>query len=261
MFYNLTLSTFKMLSLTFIKSWFSFKHRAYVWSCRQWGRLQLGPQSPRPCPWYSRWCPAGGHQRSPWCHWCSPCGVSWSPPWWCRACRGRRAPPGARSRGWCRLTGRWRSTRAASPLQRGEDKTVIKDNENNLKMDKHRFLISTFSLTIFCVRGVKWEQFLCDYVTFSSPPGRETTQFSWFCFSYYENGIVKRHGYSFHPPAKAAKSRDSVTMGGETTCPYGRRSEITNYCPTGTTAGLHFTLHTHKLNKLLPMCLHKWKWT
>lgn len=123
-------------------------------------------------------------------------------------------------------------------------------------MDKHtEFNFYSLPANVF-VRGVKWKQFHCDYVTVCFPLGRETTQFSWFCFSYYENSIVQGHGYSFVPPALAAKSRDSVTMGGEMTRCYGRRSEITNYCPKGTTARLHFTLHTliTSLSKLLLIC-------
>lgn len=103
---------------------------------------------------------------------------------------------------------------------------------------------------------MEWKQFPCDYVTFSSPLGRGTTQFSWFHFSDYKNSKVKRHGYGFHPPALAAKGRDSVTMGSEMTRCYDRQSEIASYCTTGTTARLRFTLYTLVaiLSKLLLMC-------
>lgn len=109
---------------------------------------------------------------------------------------------------------------------------------------------------IFFVKGVKWKQFPCDYVTFSSPSGWGTTQFSWFHFSDYENSKVKRHGYGFHPPALAAKGRDSVTMGSEMTRRYDRQSEIARYCTSETTARLRFTLYTlvTTLSKLLLMC-------
>ena len=108
-------------------------------------------------------------------------------------------------------------------------------DETKTNKQTHRFLTSTV-LAFFSVRGVKWKQFLSDYVTLLL---RETTQFSWFHFSYYENSIVQRHGYSFHPRSEAA-----VTMGSVRTRRYGRRSKLTNYCPTGTTERLRFTFHT-----------------